>query len=153
MNASTAVGPQQVVVPAQVVLLLADREQQDVVARTAGGLHQQCANRSIAAFAVPSWAGLNLRPIRCEERVRRLRAARLGESPSSSIASCTRANVSERNRSGLLMAFETVRRETPRALGDVRERRRRDGIADRHRPTSPLATRLDRSKPGRGRRK
>ena len=36
-------------------------------------------NRSIAALAVPSWAALNCSPIRCEARVRRLRAARLGE--------------------------------------------------------------------------
>ena len=39
----------------------------------------ECTKRSMVAFAVPSWAGLIRMPIRCEARVRRLRAARLGE--------------------------------------------------------------------------
>ena len=146
-------GPQQVVVPAQVVLFLADREQQDVVARAARRLHERVhepVHRGVrrallgrAELEADQVRGagpqVTSRPVgRVAQLLDRLLHAGQG-------VGAQQVGVVDGVRDGLA--------RDARSLGDVRERRRRDGITDRHRPTSPLAARLDRSKPGRGQHK
>ena len=70
---------QQVVVAVERVVVVAG-EEQHVVAGLARGLHQR-VHEAVhqRRWRCPPAAGSKRRPIRCEARVRRLRAARLGE--------------------------------------------------------------------------
>ena len=95
-----------------------------------------CRKRSISALLVPSWAASKRSPIRCEDRVRSWRAARLGEYPSRSMTDWTRSRVSGRSSSGLFKAFETVCRETPASSATVASVGGVTG-ADRWRPRWP----------------
>ena len=146
-------GPQQVVVPAQVVLVLADREQQDVVPRTARRLHERVHEPVHRRVRRALLGGAELEA----DHVRGA-GAQVAGGPVGRVAELLDRLLHARQRVGAqeVGVVDGVRdglARDARALGDVGEGRRRDRVTDRHRPTSPRRTGLDRSKTGRGQHK